>query len=288
MKKILAAIVTYNPDLERLQKNINTIEPQVEHLIIVDNGSKNINLISRIKDECKIKIDLIENKENIGIASALNQSLDYAYKNNFDWILTLDQDSICDINMISEMKSQYEKEDNKNIALIAPNILDENITLKPQDIKEGIEYTGPVITSGSLTKTNIAKNIGGFVDKLFIDQVDFDFCLRLKDSGADILKVNRAIIYHQLGEISEHKLFGKTITTTNHSPIRRYYYYRNLVYMYEHHKENHKEWINLEIKHAIKNIPRIILFEKNKTNQIKSITKGILDAKKGKYGQFKK
>lgn len=288
MKKILAAIVTYNPDLERLQKNINAIEPQVEHLIIVDNGSKNINLISRIKAECKIKIDLIENKENIGIASALNQALDYAYKNNFDWILTLDQDSICDINMISEMKSQYEKEDNKNIALIAPNILDENITLKPQDIKEGIEYTGPVITSGSLTKTNIAKNIDGFVDKLFIDQVDFDFCLRLKDSGADILKVNRAIIYHQLGEISEHKLFGKTITTTNHSPIRRYYYYRNLVYMYEHYKENHKEWINLEIKHAIKNIPRIILFEKNKTDQIKSITKGILDAKKGKYGQFKK
>ncbi len=288
MKKILAAIVTYNPDLERLQKNINAIEPQVEHLIIVDNGSKNINLISRIKDECKIKIDLIENKENIGIASALNQALDYAYKNNFDWILTLDQDSICDINMISEMKSQYKKEDNKNIVLIAPNILDENITLKPQDIKEAIEYTGPVITSGSLTKTNIAKNIGGFVDKLFIDQVDFDFCLRLKDSGADILKVNRAIIYHQLGEISEHKLFGKTITTTNHSPIRRYYYYRNLVYMYEHHKENHKEWINLEIKHAIKNIPRIILFEKNKTDQIKSITKGILDAKKGKYGQFKK
>ncbi|WP_270670589.1 glycosyltransferase family 2 protein [Paraclostridium bifermentans] len=288
MKKILAAIVTYNPDLERLQKNINAIEPQVEHLIIVDNGSKNINLISRIKGECKIKIDLIENKENIGIASALNQALDYAYKNNFDWILTLDQDSICDINMISEMKSQYEKEDNKNIALIAPNILDENITLKPQDIKEGIEYTGPVITSGSLTKTNIAKNIGGFVDKLFIDQVDFDFCLRLKDSGADILKVNRAIIYHQLGEILEHKLFGKTITTTNHSPIRRYYYYRNLIYMYEHHKENHKEWINLEIKHAIKNIPRIILFEKNKTDQIKSITKGILDAKKGKYGQFKK
>ena len=91
MKKILAAIVTYNPDLERLQKNINAIEPQVEHLIIVDNGSKNINLISRIKGECKIKIDLIENKENIGIASALNQALDYAYKNNFDWILTLDK-----------------------------------------------------------------------------------------------------------------------------------------------------------------------------------------------------
>ncbi len=48
MKNILAAIVPYNPDLERLQKNINAIEPQVEHLIIVDNGSKNINLISRI------------------------------------------------------------------------------------------------------------------------------------------------------------------------------------------------------------------------------------------------
>ncbi|WP_195948175.1 hypothetical protein [Paraclostridium bifermentans] len=43
---------------------------------------------------------------------------------------------------------------------------------------------------------------------------------KIKRFRADILKVNRAIIYHQLGEISEHKLFGKTITTTNHSPIR--------------------------------------------------------------------
>ncbi|CEK35543.1 family 2 glycosyl transferase,rhamnosyltransferase,Glycosyl transferase family 2 [[Clostridium] sordellii] len=287
MNKIIASIITYNPDIDRLEKNINAIITQVDCVIIVDNGSTNIKDICNIKNKLKSNVELISNKKNIGIAAALNQALKYANINDFDWILTLDQDSICADNMIKEMKKSYERENNRKIALIAPNILDENIKECSIKTKQGIEYANAVITSGSLTKTEVAMSISGFVEKLFIDQVDFDFCLRIKDEGFEIIRVNSAIIYHQLGEISEHKFLGKTITTTNHNPIRRYYYYRNLIYMYQNHKENHKEWIDFEVKHAIKNIPRIILFEKNKFKQIKFITKGILDGKNGIYGELK-
>lgn len=288
MNKIIASIITYNPDLDRLKKNINSIATQVDCVVIVDNGSKNIKDICDIKEKLEFKVDIILNEENIGIASALNQALKYGHNNSFEWILTLDQDSICDINMVCEMKKQYKKENNNNIAIIAPNILDENVNFEYINLAENIEYTEAVITSGSLTKIDSAMSINGFVDKLFIDQVDFDFCLRLKDYGFDIIKVNSAIIYHQLGEISEHKFLGKTITTTNHSPLRRYYYYRNLIYMYKAHNHTHEDWINKEIKHATKNVLRIILFEKNKIEQIKYIYKGMLDGKNEIYGEFKK
>jgi rhamnosyltransferase len=287
MNKIIASIITYNPESDRLEKNINAIATQVDCVVIVDNGSKNIKDIYKIKDKLKFNIELILNEKNIGIAAALNQALNYANKNNFDWILTLDQDSVCADNMIEEMKNYYKKGNNGKIALIAPNILDENISLKNSEIQYGIEYTNAVITSGSLTRTDVAISINGFVEELFIDQVDFDFCLRIKDAGFEIIRVNHAIIYHQLGEISEHKFFGKTITTTNHSYLRRYYYYRNLVYMYKMHKENHKEWIDFEVKHATKNIPRIILFEKNKFKQMRFIIKGISDGVNEKYGEYK-
>ena len=287
MNKIVASIITYNPDLDRLEKNINAIATQIDCVVIVDNGSKNIKDICKIKDKSKFNIELILNEKNMGVAAALNQALNYANSNGFDWILTLDQDSVCANNMIEEMKKYYKKENNRKIVLIAPNILDENVHLENVEIQEGIEYTNAVITSGSLTKIDVAIGINGFVEKLFIDQVDFDFCLRIKDAGFDIIRVNSAIIYHQLGEISGHKFLLKTITTTNHSPLRRYYYYRNLVYMCKTHKENHKEWIDFEVKHAIKNILRIILFEKNKFKQIKFITKGISDGRNGRYGEYK-
>ena len=39
---ILGAITTYNPDLKKLTKNIESVIKQVDFLIISDNGSSNI------------------------------------------------------------------------------------------------------------------------------------------------------------------------------------------------------------------------------------------------------
>ena len=73
MKKIriCAGIVTYNPDIELLIKNINAISDQVNKVIIVDNGSINWNNWSnRILSK---NVEIIRNRNNDGIAKALNQ-----------------------------------------------------------------------------------------------------------------------------------------------------------------------------------------------------------------------
>ena len=43
MSECAAGIVTYNPNMKRLIENVNAILPQVEQVILVDNGSANIN-----------------------------------------------------------------------------------------------------------------------------------------------------------------------------------------------------------------------------------------------------
>lgn len=45
---INGGIVTYNPDIEKLKKNISRIAGQVCKLVIADNGSKNIEDIKRL------------------------------------------------------------------------------------------------------------------------------------------------------------------------------------------------------------------------------------------------
>ena len=54
VEDVLAGIVTYNPDIKRLNENIIALLKQVKHVYIVDNGSHNIleieNLITSYKN----------------------------------------------------------------------------------------------------------------------------------------------------------------------------------------------------------------------------------------------
>ena len=49
-KGVYAGIVTYNPKIERLIENINSIYPQVDKVIVYDNGSENIEDIKLLKN----------------------------------------------------------------------------------------------------------------------------------------------------------------------------------------------------------------------------------------------
>ena len=40
--KIGAGIVTYQPDMDRLRENLNAVVGQVDFVVCVDNGSRNI------------------------------------------------------------------------------------------------------------------------------------------------------------------------------------------------------------------------------------------------------
>ncbi|CEQ10466.1 family 2 glycosyl transferase [[Clostridium] sordellii] len=291
MDNIISAIVTYNPNLERLKKNIYSISIQVQSLLIVDNGSENINeveiLISDLSKKIgSCKFSIIRNEENIGIAAALNQSLYYAKNNGFNWVLTLDQDSICDKNMIKNMIKSYSISESKKIAIIAPNIVDENKKNEIEYMDSEIEHPTVVITSGSLTNTNIAIAIGGFEEKLFIDYVDHEFCLRLRSKSYDIIKVRNAVLFHELGNIKVHKVFGRERTTTNHSPIRRYYYFRNSIYVHKLYYKQYPNWSKNDIMREIKTIIGIALFEENKLQKVSYIYKGLKDGIKGRYGKY--
>ena len=43
------------------------------------------------------------NSENLGIAKALNQGIEIAIKEKFEWVITMDNDSIATENMIDNM-----------------------------------------------------------------------------------------------------------------------------------------------------------------------------------------
>ena len=288
-KNIIASIVTFNPDIERLSLNINAICNQVEKIIVIDNGSHNIKSVKdTFENLVNKKLEFIVNNENKGIAYALNQALEYSINEGYEWLLTLDQDSVCDEKIIHEFKKFIKTNKQINeVGILGPKIIDNNINYSNEIRKECyIEEVDTVITSGSLINTEIAKKIGGFVDELFIDGVDFEFCLNVRLKGYKIYKVNNAKLYHELGKIKEHNILGIKLITTNHSAVRRYYYFRNKVYIYRKYFKIFPKWVIRNILSSIKTGFLIVLFEEDKSSKINKSFRGINDGISSKFGRL--
>ncbi|MCA1386833.1 glycosyltransferase, partial [Bradyrhizobium sp. BRP05] len=80
---ICAGIVLFNPEIERLNENIEHIRKQVPMVILVDNGSSNLEDVKSLIYDLP-NIILLENGKNLGIAQALNRILRKAQKEHYE------------------------------------------------------------------------------------------------------------------------------------------------------------------------------------------------------------
>lgn len=289
MCKVAAIIVSYNPD-SNLFDSINLLLNQVEKVIIVDNGSKE-KYVKYIKSINEDKIEIILNKENLGIATALNIGVRKALENGYEWILTMDQDSKSSPDMVKKMFNVYNsinREERKDILSIFPNFVDERIqSIEENSNMNSYEYVDADITSGNLLRKEVFEKVGFFDDSLFIDLVDTDFCMRLNEKGIKMIKIRDAVLYHSLGESKTIKGILGSFNTSNHSALRRYYMTRNRFYIWEKYKGLNSFTLNRDKKLFKKEFVKIILGEKDKVNKIKMVLRGYKDYKKGIKGKLK-
>ena len=93
-KKILLFIATYN-EAENIEQLIRKIQDQsinIDILIIDDNSpDKTSEIIEEIKNENK-NIYLIKRSGKLGLDTAHKEAYEYALKNNYDYLITMDAD----------------------------------------------------------------------------------------------------------------------------------------------------------------------------------------------------
>lgn len=269
--KILCGIITYNPNIKRLKENIGAVFNQVDYVLIFDNGSKNFRQIN----DCIIMYDnasAYENAANSGIAHALNYIMDYAVSNGYDWVLSLDQDTVIYDKLIHNyIKYLYIDK----IGALTCNYIDRNtkelefvLSEKPVEVLGGI-------SSGLFMSVSAFTDTAGYDEKMFIDNVDYDICNALRLSGYRIVRIPYVGFLHELGNSRIIKIGRKKIKITNHSSFRRYYIFRNTIYI----ARKYPDYYNLhkEVVSRIKDLVIIIIFEDEKFSKVHSAIKGIYD-----------
>ena len=267
---LFAVIILYEPSLDRLAQNIQAILPQVDHIVLVDNGSSNIGQTATAWGSLP-QITLLQNESNLGIAAATNIGLAFALHHQATWALTLDQDSVCPPNLINSYRPYLNRCD---VGILCPVICDRNRAASCEASAPETELSF-CIASGALLRVDLWQRLGGQDEWMFIDLVDFEYCCRVRAAGYRILRINTVYLTHEVGQIREVVFGSHRVAVYNHAPLRRYYFARNWVYFYRRHKGRISLW--QAVKAELVQLIKILLFERQKGAKLKAALRGICD-----------
>jgi rhamnosyltransferase len=284
---VCAVVVTYHPDRD-LERNIAALRPQVEDLLLVDNasGAQERDVLRTLVE--RYALHLIENAENYGIGVALNQGVDWAdRKQRYEFLLFFDQDSRVGNGFVEQMIACYRKlSAQKRVFVVGPRIVDQHTGAEDRPRCVAGEYVAAQ-TSGSLMPLRSFSQGMRFREDLFIDYVDYEFCLRLISRGWKIAYCDTAVLYHMAGNPKRRKVLGKfQVTTLNYGPVREYYLMRNGLWMVRNYGSHFPRWSIQVIYGMVKGVLRILLLESERTLKVKMWALAIRDAVLCRLGPY--
>lgn len=235
MRKIIAVIVTYHPDAVQLLRLIDRAAGQADQVLVIDNATPGFTSSAFALSNVQVQV----NHQNLGLAAAYNQGVEFGRAHGASHILLFDQDSCPSPTMVKELVDAWEQAEQRGLRVAAagPDYTDakgryQSPFVKIQGIKlvrvpcgqgETVEVDH-LISSGCLISMEAINNVGAFEDQLFIDYVDTEWCLRARHHGYALLGVGAADMEHDLGE-SYLTVFNRRVPS--HSPLRHYYLIRN-------------------------------------------------------------
>ena len=259
-------------------------------IILVDNESDN----KKVKNfKYKNEIEIIQNKKNEGFSKANNIGIDYALKNNFDYTILINNDTIVEKNLIEVLLKTAQA---KNFSVVQPLILKYNgkeiwnaggkinyffgnfITIKHvgNSLNSSHELTEWLTGCCCLFKTKIFKEIGKLDERFFAYYEDVDFSLRLKKYGYKIGFTSKTQIYHHesFSSISNNSKGGKL------SPYVHYLNIRNHILILKKHSDLFNSF-GTRIYQILKIISYSIYFIfRLRFTKLNMVYKGLLDSYK--------
>jgi rhamnosyltransferase len=284
-QSVCAIIVTYHPNLSMIE-NMPKVLTQVQDLVVVDNGSsaEALNLLRRSSE--MYRFHLIENGNNLGIAEALNRGVLWAKNEGYPWVILFDQDSKITNGFINQMLADWSSHpDRKRIGSMHPRYVDPKTGVEPKVLraKDG----GPItsMTSGALMPTWIFDEIGLFLPEFFIDQVDIEYCFRVRAAGYLVADSRNTVLLHAPGFPKRFHFFFFSFEPTNHNARRRYYLSRNRAAVYKKYFRIFPGMISQAMYYAFRETVKCLLAERERPLKLRNILLGTWDGVTGRMGK---
>ncbi|MFT2721433.1 glycosyltransferase family 2 protein [Deinococcus sp. A31D244] len=289
-ERIGSIVVAFKPD-ENIYDLILSASKQFDEVVVYNNFMED-EQIKTIVNMNLLNVGIIGTGENFGIAIALNKGMEELDRLDCQYVFSFDQDSKIPKDFSERMIKSYKilSENGDKIGFVAPIFLDGNTGEKSGLLKLGklwykrktagfnrFEEVTTVITSGSLIRMSDFKNMGTYIDSMFIDYVDNEYCYRLVTAGYKIFVDTSIVMDHTLGARTVHKVGPLRIKPTHHNVIRKYYISRNRIFCIRKYGMKIGGLIPFEVIVTTMDIIRVSVFEKDKKMKLKAIARGFKD-----------
>lgn len=233
MQKVLVSILHFNHPHQTFEclSSLNKlkVDDMNVEILVIDNGSKEELRLDK-KEFGNLNLKLIINKENLGFSGGHNISFKYAVKENYDFVMILNNDTMVDKDLILELLKPFK--DNNKIGVTVPKMYFtkghefHKEKYKVEELGRVIWYAGGITDWGNvisyhkgvdevdrgqfddqeetefasgacmMIKIDILKKVGFFDDKYFLYYEDGDLNIRIKKAGFKIIYVPTAILWH--------------------------------------------------------------------------------------------
>ncbi|MRD48617.1 glycosyltransferase [Caenimonas koreensis] len=279
-QRVLVTVVVYQPGAELLE-HLRVLRAQCADVLVIDNASATAADIAAAVQASGCR--LLHNEVNLGISGALAQAARIAKAEGFHWLLTFDQDSLCPPGAIDALLTlAREHPESERIGLVA---------LGSRDRVTGREYhhrldilretaqwreLRSVITSGSMVRIEALQD-SPFDERLFIDAVDHALCLTLRRHGWLVIESASHELQHSIGHATMHKLFGRTVVCTHHSPSRIYYRNRNHLEVCVRNLLFDPVWALKGMAQVLSNDMTVLILEEDKVAKLRAMLGGLRD-----------
>lgn len=286
-QEVCAVLVTHFPDAGLGERLIRTGE-QVGGIVLVDNGTRGRG--ASVIDDLHAPggLTLIRNAENRGVAAAFNQGVREALARGCGHVLLLDQDSEPEPGMVAGLLGCLERHPERDrVMVLGPRTEIRNYSgaggWAPGD--GPWKEVSHVISSGSLIPSAAFGLLGGFLESLFIDYVDIEYCLRARAAGFKVIQVRDAVLRHRLGRISGRRVFRRTVHPSHHEPLRRYYQFRNAALLHRAYARRDPQWCGHDRVVLAKIACLVMMYEDRRLSKCGHILKGLWHGMLGRAGR---
>ncbi len=298
---IAAVIIAYRPDPTLLQQLVEAIRPQVDALWLMNNGSEHdlYALQERIK-RGEVLAEIVQLPSNLGIGEAIARATERAHTEGHAFLLTLDQDSIPQADMVARLLAAYRqlRSEGHPVAAVGPQQIDRRSAhhaafmapisqwptprrrIYPQD-NTHLEVDH-LITSGMLAPISSYLAVGVPRADLFIDYVDIEWSLRARYGGYKLYAVGGAVLNHSIGD---HYLCFRGKQVPIHSPLRNYYLIRNGIFLQKLPSIS-LAWKVSDSFQLLKKCAFFALFLPQRGQRVRMMLRGLRDGLRGKLGIY--
>lgn len=257
MPRVIAVVPTYHPDHDVVD-HMRILVDQVDRLIVVDDGTGPAAEAVLTEIE-QLGASVVRLDRNRGIAGALNVGVREALSDDADFVVTTDQDTELPAGYVADCLATFAAANPvTRLGIVCADRVNGQPSLPTWTSPEGLGLVPEAIQSGFVISRETLERAGLFDERLVIDCVDTEYCIRVRDRGFRIAIARGTDIGHELGEMVPFRPFGLRLPNRTgafeyqyHSPFRQYYIIRNNIDLVFRTLRRHPRWAMAVVKRQI-------------------------------------